>query len=131
VASDPSNLLQKIARPIRKLSGGEFPATKVAEIREGRFGSRHFWNLEKMRSDRGRVEPHFCIADDSVYKFYIVADRRADGPGSTALAAVGVQASAARWSPGRPGDTVGSMDGDDAPAKCIHFQWIGGLRDRR
>ena len=48
---DPSNLLQKVARPIRKLPGGEFPARKVAEIREGRFGSRHFRNLEKTRSN--------------------------------------------------------------------------------
>ena len=52
--SDPSNLLQNVARPIRKLPGGEFPATKVAEIRQGRFGSRHFRNLEKTRSDRIR-----------------------------------------------------------------------------
>jgi len=51
-ATDPSNLLQNVASPIRKLPDGEFPATKVAEIREGRFGSRHFRNLEKTRSAR-------------------------------------------------------------------------------
>jgi len=54
MASDPLNLLQNVARSNRKLPGGECWLTEVAEIRTGHFESRHFWNLEKMRSGRQR-----------------------------------------------------------------------------
>ena len=43
-ASDPSNLLQKVARSNQKLPGGECWLTEVADIQTGRFKSRHFWN---------------------------------------------------------------------------------------
>jgi len=96
------------------LSGGEFPAAKVAEIREGRFGSRHFRNLEKTRSDRGRVEPHFCIANDSVYKFCIGRAAAADRPD-------GLAGSRGRWrilwDAGRAGRMARAKFGGGSPPR--------------
>jgi len=69
VPSNPSNLLQNVAKPNQKLPGGECHLAKVAEIRTGRFGSRPFGNLEKTRSGRRGRHRENCFSASVLIQF--------------------------------------------------------------